>query len=62
VAVLDHDGKVYAGCNGHLFCLDAESGEIVWHNPLSGIGHNDVTLSIGGRSIQIMNKVRHHQS
>jgi outer membrane protein assembly factor BamB len=62
VAVLDHDGKVYAGCNGHLFCLDADSGEIVWHNPLSGIGHNDVTLSIGGRSIQIMNKVRHHHS
>ena len=62
VAVLDHDGKVYAGCNGHLFCLDADTGGISWHNELKGIGHNDVTLSIGGRSIQVMQKVRHHHS
>jgi outer membrane protein assembly factor BamB len=62
VAVLDHEGKVYAGCNGHLFCLDAATGSVLWHNELKGIGHNDVTLSIGGRSIQVMQKVRHHQS
>jgi outer membrane protein assembly factor BamB len=62
VAVLDHEGKVYAGCNGHLFCLDAESGAILWHNELNGFGHNDVTLSIGGRSIQIMHKVHHRNT
>ena len=62
VAVLDHDDKVYAGCNGHLFCLSAQTGEILWHNDLKGIGHNDVTLSIGGRSIQVMQKVKHHHS
>ena len=58
VTVLDHDGKVFAGSNGHLFCLDANSGEILWHNELEGLGHNDVTLSIGGRSIQVVTKVQ----
>jgi hypothetical protein len=62
VAVLDHEEKVFAGCNGHLFCLDARSGEILWHNELDGMGHNDVTLSIGGRSVQILNKVQRHNT
>lgn len=58
VTVLDHGEKVFAGSNGHLFCLDANSGEILWHNELEGLGHNDVTLSIGGRSVQIITKVQ----
>jgi outer membrane protein assembly factor BamB len=57
VTVLDHEGKVFAGSSGHLFCLDAESGEILWHNELEGMGHNDVTLSIGGRTVQVVTKV-----
>jgi len=61
VSVLDHDGKVFAGCHGHLFCLDARSGEVLWHNKLDGLGHNDVTLSIAGRSVQAVRKV-HNQS
>jgi hypothetical protein len=57
VAVLDQGDKVYAGCNGHLFCLNATTGEILWHNQLEGMGYNDVTLSIDGRSVQATRKV-----
>lgn len=61
VSVLDHDGKVFAGCHGHLFCLDARSGEVLWHNKLEGLGYNDVTLTIAGRSVQAVRKV-HQQN
>ena len=58
VCVLDHDGKVFAGANGHLFCLDGRNGEILWHNELSGLGYNDVTLTVAGKAIQIVATVR----
>jgi outer membrane protein assembly factor BamB len=54
VCVLEHDAHVFAGSHGHLFCLDAASGEILWHNELKGLGHNDITLSIAGKSIQFV--------
>lgn len=54
VCVLEHEDRVFASCYGHLFCLDAASGKILWQNDLKGLGHNDITLSIGGRSIQVV--------
>lgn len=56
VCVLEHDRRVFAGCHGHLFCLDAETGAILWQNDLRGLGHNDVTLAIAGKSIQYVAK------
>lgn len=49
VCVLEHEGRVFAGCNGRLTCLDAASGRILWENGLEGLGYNDVTLSIAGK-------------
>ena len=57
VSVIEHEGNVFAGCQGHVFCIDSSSGKIKWHNELKGFGYNDVTLSIGGKSIQYMTKV-----
>ena len=54
VCVLEHEGRVFAGSFGHLFCLDAQSGHILWQNELDGLGHNDVTLAIAGKSIQFV--------
>lgn len=54
VCVLEHGGTVFAGCNGHLFGLDAATGEVRWHNELKGLGHNDVTLAIAGKAIQFV--------
>jgi outer membrane protein assembly factor BamB len=52
VTVLQHEAYVFAGCAGHLFCLDARTGTERWNNGLEGMGHNDVTLAIAGKSIQ----------
>jgi outer membrane protein assembly factor BamB len=52
VCVLEHDGTVFAGSNGHLFALDGATGEMLWHNNLEGLGHNDVTLTMAGKSAQ----------
>ena len=56
VSVLLKDGLVFAGCCGHLFCLNAASGDILWHNSLSGMGHNDISLAIEGVSVQFQQK------
>jgi outer membrane protein assembly factor BamB len=52
VCLLEHQGTVFAGCYGHLFALAGDTGEILWHNKLEGLGYNDVTLAIAGKSIQ----------
>ena len=57
VSVLVRGNFVFAGGAGHLFCLDAQNGEILWHNPLKGMGHNDVSLAMEGVSVQYLQKV-----
>jgi len=32
------DNQIFAYSGGHLFCLNADSGEIIWENGLSGFG------------------------
>ena len=54
VCVLEHEGQVFAGCNGYVFALDGATGNILWENGLEGMGHNDVTLSIAGKSVQFV--------
>jgi outer membrane protein assembly factor BamB len=54
VCVLEHDGRIFAGCHGHLFCLEGSTGDVLWHNELKGMGHNDVTLTIAGKSVQFV--------
>lgn len=61
VSVLVYQGTVYAGCSGHLFGLDASSGEILWHNDLKGQGHNDISLTMEGVSVQFVQKVVRRQ-
>jgi len=56
VSVLLCGTIVFAGCAGHLFCLDANSGAILWHNPLTGFGHNDISLAMEGVSVQFLQK------
>ena len=54
VCILEHEGRVFAGSNGRVYALDAETGEILWYNELSGMGYNDVTLAMAGKSIQFV--------
>jgi outer membrane protein assembly factor BamB len=56
-----HDGKVYARGSGGLYCLDADSGELLWHagrgekgdvkvgyGPSHGWSHDESPVMIGG--------------
>lgn len=54
VCVLEHGSRIFAGAMGHLFCLDARTGVVIWRNDLKGMGHNDVTLAMAGKSIQFV--------
>lgn len=62
VCVLEHDGRVFAGCNGYVFALDGATGAILWQNELEGMGHNDVTLSVAGKSVQFVATHTHTHS
>ena len=54
VCLVEHEGRILAGSCGHLFALDAATGTILWHNKLEKLGHNDVTLAIAGKSVQVV--------
>jgi outer membrane protein assembly factor BamB len=41
--VRDNDG-LFATCSGEIFALDPKSGEILWHDPLKGLGTGLATL------------------
>ena len=62
VSVIVRGGFVFAGCHGHLFCLDAGSGAAVWHNELKGMGYNDVALAMENVSVQFLQKVERSSS
>lgn len=56
VNVLEDGGVVIAGVHGYVFGLDARTGAVLWQNELKGMGYNDVTMCIGGKTIQNVGK------
>jgi len=62
VSVLVQGGFVFAGSRGNLFCLDVESGSILWNNELKGMGYNDVSLAMQNVSVQFLQKVERSSS
>lgn len=56
VNVIEDGGMVIAGVNGYVFGLNAQTGEVLWKNGLQGMGYNDVTMCIGGKTIQTVGK------
>ncbi|MGC3959457.1 MAG: PQQ-binding-like beta-propeller repeat protein [Verrucomicrobiota bacterium] len=56
VAVLLRGQWIFAGTHGHLFCLDLNSGQILWRNELKGMGYNDVALTMEGVAVQFLTK------
>jgi len=57
VSVLIDGGKIYAGCYGRIFGLNAADGAILWSNELKGIGINEVALAKQGTSTQFITRV-----
>lgn len=62
VCVLEDGGRIFAGCHGRLVALDAGTGEILWENDLKGMGYNDVTLAMAGKSVQYVSSHTHTHS
>ncbi len=54
ICILEDGGRVFAGCYGEIVALDAQTGEELWRNTLSGMGYNDVTLAMAGKSVQFV--------
>ena len=47
VNVFVEDGKVFATCYGEAFCLDARTGNGLWHNRLKGFGRGLAAIATG---------------
>lgn len=41
-------GQIFLSCNGLLFCLWAETGELLWENGLKGWGYLHICLRVPG--------------
>jgi outer membrane protein assembly factor BamB len=50
VTVTVEGEKIFAACLGEIFCLDAFSGNRLWHNPLKGYGTGLATMAFSGAS------------
>ncbi|MFM5704053.1 hypothetical protein [Aeromonas caviae] len=57
VSILQKEGVVIAGCNGHVFGLRAENREAIWENKLPKAGYGDVSLNLESNSIQYLETV-----
>ena len=57
VSLLVQDGQVYAHTYGELFCLDRETGAILWRNGLNGLGYDIATLASEGVSSASMEAI-----
>jgi outer membrane protein assembly factor BamB len=45
VNVVLQEGAVLAASGGEIFCLDALTGNALWHNPLKGFGRGLATIA-----------------
>lgn len=61
--VIDDD-NLYATTKGEIYCLDPTSGNLRWHNRLSGMGWGLVTIATanGGQVISMAEKRRRDQA
>jgi outer membrane protein assembly factor BamB len=57
------DDSIYAATRGQVFRLSATSGEILWNNPLKGMGLGLVTIaSNAGQDTALAEKMRRDQA
>ncbi len=56
------DDRVYATTRGQVYCLSATSGEILWNNPLKGMGLGLVTIAAAGQGTAAAEKMRRDQA
>lgn len=59
VSVMIEDDKVYAGCYGRIYALNAADGSVLWSNELKGMGYNEISLAKQGISTQFITRTEH---
>lgn len=45
------DDRLYATSNGEITCLDPRTGEVKWHNGLSGLGTGFIAVAGGSSAL-----------
>jgi outer membrane protein assembly factor BamB len=50
VSLLVSDGMVFAHTYGELYCLDAETGTLLWKDALDGLSYDLASLAVEGAS------------
>ena len=48
VPIVQEGARLFAGSGGEVVSLDAESGKVLWHNPLKGLGTGYLAIAGGG--------------
>jgi outer membrane protein assembly factor BamB len=56
VAVVDD--ALYASARGEIYALEPATGEILWHNPLKGLGRGLLTIAGAGSQAAMGEKKR----
>ena len=49
------DGLLLASTRGEVWCIDLESGRLLWQNPLTGLGWGLATFATAGGESQAVN-------
>ena len=50
VSVAADDTCVFAHTGGNLFCLDLQTGSLLWQDPLAGLGYGMASVAFPGMS------------
>ena len=50
VSLLVEEARIFAHTHGELYCLDAETGRVLWNNPLDGLGYDIASIAVAGAS------------
>ncbi len=65
VHVVLENNELYAATRGEIFTLDPVTGQIRWHNRLSGLGRGPVTIASsaqGGNAVQHIEELESGES
>ena len=60
--VVLENGDLFAATHGELFCLDAATGHIRWHNLLKGLGWGLVTIAGNQQSVVLRAKKQQEEA
>ena len=52
---------VFAHTRGHLFCLEAKAGTILWENDLPGLGYGTACICASEGTADLQSMLKYHE-